>query len=129
MEAWILPIQVEAVPGNESFDAVLRLLQWCHRSILIDERFKKLFSGKTWFQKYLDTESDRLSLELERYRDGSLRPIPMLSEIDLLSGSGDVTDVFSQLNREEQWMQFALLQVEIFADDVSLRPFLSKLVD
>jgi hypothetical protein len=47
-----------------------------------------------------------------------------------LSGRGDAADVvFSQLAREEKWMQLALLQVELFSDDESLRPFLSKLVD
>jgi hypothetical protein len=129
MEAWILPIQVETVPGDESFDAVLRLLQWCHRKILMDKKFQTLFSGRDWLQNYLEDEDDRLKLELERYRDGALRPLPMSSEIDILSGSGDAVDVFSQLDREEQWMRLALLQVEIFDDDVSLRPFLSKLVD
>jgi hypothetical protein len=129
MEAWILPIQVETVPGNESFDAVLRLLQWCHRKILMDKKFQTLFSGKDWLQKYLDTESDSLNLELGRYLDGALRPLSMSSEIDILSSGSDSADVFSQLDREEQWMRLALLQVEIFDDDVSLRPFLSKLVD
>ncbi|KAF4627020.1 hypothetical protein G7Y89_g11137 [Cudoniella acicularis] len=129
MEGWILPIQIETVPGEESFDAVFRLLQWCHRKILMDERFKELFSEKPWLQNYLDANRDRLSLELERYRDGALRPLPMPSEIDILSGSGDAADVFPQLAREEQWMRLALLQVEIFAEDTLLRPFLSKLVD
>lgn len=129
MVGWILPIQIETVPGEESFDAVFRLLQWCHRKILRDKRFTNLFSKKPWLQKYLDTKKDRLDLELERYRDGALRPLPMPSEIDILSGSGDAADVFSQLAREEQWLRLALLQVELFADDDRVRPFLSKLVD
>jgi hypothetical protein len=129
MEKWILPIQIETVPGYESFDAVLRLLQWCHRKILMDVRFKMLFSAEPWLQNYLDTKSERLEMEMERYRDGALMPLPMLSEIGILSGSGGAADVFSQLAREEQWMRLALLQVEIFGDDYSLSPFLSKLVD
>jgi hypothetical protein len=132
LEGWILPIQIETVPGEESFDAVLRLLQWCHRKILRDERFTNLFSKNSWLQKYLDDKKDRLDLELERYRDGALRPLLMPSEIDILSGSGDAADVFSQLAREEQWLRSALLQVELFADvpdEDSVRPFLSKLVD
>lgn len=129
MKEWILPIQTERIPGDDTFDAVVRLLQWCHRRILTDERFKDLFSEHLWFQNYLENEADDLNLELERYRDGALAPLPIFSEIDILSGSGDAADVFSQLTREQEWMQLALLQVEIFADDERLRPFLLKLVD
>jgi hypothetical protein len=132
-EEWVMPLKIEAVPGDESFDAVFRLLQWCHRRILMDKRFDEFLKKEdkepwlTDYRSFLGTTDGKL--EMERYCDGALRPWPTWSEIDVRSGRVDVDAVYGRLAREEQWMRLALLQVEIFAENKDLHPFLSKLVD